>query len=92
MACTARFFFPLIGAHFAPNKLNLAVHLFYGLLPVIALTGIASICTAVLNTAGKFAIPAVAPIVTPLAILLLVPFLASRFGIWAMVWATFWVH
>ncbi len=88
MACTARFFFPLVAAHFAPNKLNLAVHLFYGLLPVIVFTGVASICTTVLNTAGKFAIPALSPIVTPLAILLLVPILASRLGIWAMVWAT----
>ena len=88
MALSARFVFPLIGSHFAPGKLDLAVHLFYGLLPVIVLTGIASLSTAVLGTAGSFALPALAPIVTPLAIMVAVPLFASRFGIWTMVYAT----
>ncbi len=88
MALSARFVFPLIGTHFAPGKLDLAVHLFYGLLPVIVLTGIASLSTAVLGTAGSFALPALAPIVTPLAIMVAVPLFASRFGIWTMVYAT----
>jgi putative peptidoglycan lipid II flippase len=88
MALSARFFFPLIGSHFATGKLNLAEHLFYGLLPVIVLTGIASLCTAVLNTVGRFALPALAPIVTPLVIIAGVPLLANRFGIWTMVFAT----
>ncbi len=64
------------------------MHLFYGLLPVIVLTGIASLCTAVLNTGGSFALPALAPIVTPLAIIAGAPLLANRFGIWAMVYCT----
>jgi putative peptidoglycan lipid II flippase len=88
IALSARIFFPLIGSHFAPGKLDLAVHLFYGLLPVIVLTGIASLCTAVLNTTGSFALPALAPIVTPLAIIAAAPLLANRFGIWAMVYCT----
>jgi putative peptidoglycan lipid II flippase len=88
MAPAARLFFPLIGSHFAPAKLNLAVDLFYGLLPVIFLTGVASLCTAVLNTAGSFALPALAPIVTPLGIIVAAPLFANRFGIWAMVYGT----
>jgi putative peptidoglycan lipid II flippase len=88
MGLTAGFFFPLIGSHFTTAKLNLAIHLFYGLLPVIVLTGIASLCTAVLNTAGSFALPALAPVVTPLAIIVATPVFASRFGIWAMVYGT----
>jgi putative peptidoglycan lipid II flippase len=88
MALTARLFFPLIGSHFAPAKLDLAVHLFYGLLPVIVLTGIASLCAAVLNTVGSFALPALAPVVTPLAIMVAAPLFANRFGTWAMVYGT----
>ena len=88
MAFAARFFFPLIGSHFAAAKLHLAVDLFYGLLPIIVLTGIASLCTAVLNTAGSFALPALAPIVTPLAMIVAAPLFANRFGIWAMVYGT----
>src|ERR1700733_2008986 len=72
MAISARLFIPLIGSHFLANKLSLAVHLFYGLLPIIVLTGIASTFTVVLNTEGRFALPALAPIVTPLAIIVTV--------------------
>jgi putative peptidoglycan lipid II flippase len=88
MALTARFFFPLIGSHFAAAKLNLAIHLFYGLLPVVVLAGIASLFTAVLNTTGTFALPALAPVVTPLTIIVAVPILTHSFGIWAMVYGT----
>ncbi len=88
IALTARLFFPLIGSHFAAAKLDLAIHLFYGLLPVVVLTGIASLCTAVLNTSGSFALPALAPIVTPLAIIVAAPLFANTFGIWAMVYGT----
>ena len=88
MALSARFFFPLIGSHFAVWKLNLAVHIFYGLLPVIVFTGIASLCTVVLNATGSFALPALAPIATPFAILAAAPLFASQFGIWAVVYGT----
>jgi len=87
MAASARLLFPVIGSHFSAAKLDLTIRLFYGLLPVIVLTGIASSCAAVLNTAGEFAIPAIAPIVTPLAFMALVPLLARTTGPWAMVYA-----
>ncbi len=52
------------------------------------ITGIATNCTAVLNTFDRFALPALAPVATPLAIILGALLLSSRFGIWAMVYAT----
>jgi putative peptidoglycan lipid II flippase len=88
MALAARGFFPLIASHFAPAKLTLAVHLFYGLLPIVLITGIATNCTAVLNTVDRFAIPALAPMVISIAIIFGALFYGSRFGIWAMVWST----
>ncbi len=88
MGLCARGFFPLIASHFSTEKRDLAIHLFYALLPVVVLTGIASNCTAVLNTFDQFALPAIAPVVTPVAILVCAPLLSARLGIWAMVYAT----
>ena len=87
MALLAHVFFPLVGSHFATAKLMLAIRLFYGLMPVVVLTGFASTYTAVLSTEGEFAVPAVAPAVTPLLFMVLVPLLAGRAGAWAMVYA-----
>jgi putative peptidoglycan lipid II flippase len=88
MAATARGFFPLIASHFPAEKLNLAIRLFYGLLPVVLITGIATNCTAVLNTFDRFAWPALAPVVIPLTIAVGAITLSARLGIWAMVYAT----
>jgi putative peptidoglycan lipid II flippase len=57
---TARGFFPLIASHFSAAKLDLSVRLFYALLPVVLITGIATNCTAVLSTLERFAMPALA--------------------------------
>jgi putative peptidoglycan lipid II flippase len=88
MALLAHGFFPLIASNFSPAKLALSIHLFYGLLPIVLLTGIATNCTAILNTLDRFALPALAPAVITIAVLLGALLLASRFGIWAMVYAT----
>jgi putative peptidoglycan lipid II flippase len=88
MALCAHGLFPLIASNFASAKLELSVRLFYGLLPVVLLTGIATNCTAVLNTLDGFALPALAPAVISISVLCGAMFFASRFGIWAMVYAT----
>jgi len=88
MALGAHGLLAVTGSHFSPAKLNLAVKLFYGVLPVIALTGVASMCTAVLNTEGDFAGPAISPAVTSLLIIVVVPLFARSAGAWSMVYAT----
>ena len=88
MALFARGFFPLIASHFAPAKLTLAIHLFYALLPVVLITGIATNCTAVLNTQDRFAFPALAPMVISFAIIIGAIEFGARLGIWAMVYST----
>ncbi len=88
IALTARGFFPLIASHFAPAKLDLSVKMFYALLPVVLITGIATNCTAVLNTFDRFAVPALAPVLIPLAIVAAALTLGGRLGIWALVYAT----
>ena len=88
MAAGARAIFPLIASGFAPGKLDLSVHLFYALLPVVLLTGIATNCTAVLNSLDRFAAPALAQLAVPIAIVAGAILLHDRYGIWALVYAT----
>jgi len=77
--------FPLIASHFSPEKLALSIRLFYAMLPVVLITGVASNCTAVLNTFDRFSLPALAPITVPIGIMLGAWFLSARMGPWAMV-------
>jgi putative peptidoglycan lipid II flippase len=88
MALLAHGFFPLIASHFPPAKLQLSVRLFYGFLPIVLITGIATNCTAVLNTLERFALPALTPIVISVSVLVGAFLFGARFGIWAMVYAT----
>src|SRR5579875_257950 len=87
MALSARAIFPLIASHFAPAKLALSIRLFYALLPVVLITGIATNCTAVLNTLDHFALPALAPAAISISIILAALTLGHRLGIWAVVYA-----
>ena len=87
MALTARGFFPLIASHFPAAKLDLSVRLFYALLPVVLITGIAANCTAVLSTLERFALPALAQAFIPVAIIVGALLLSGRMGIWALVYA-----
>ena len=88
MALAARGFFPLIASHFPPAKFDLSVRLFYALLPVVLITGIATNCTAVLNTLDRFTLPAIAPAVMPIGIMLCAWLASARLGVWAMVYGT----
>jgi putative peptidoglycan lipid II flippase len=88
MGIAARGFFPLIASHFPAAKLELSIHLFYGLLPVVLITGVATNCTAVLNTFDRFAWPALTPVVIPVAIITAALTLGERLGIWVLVYAT----
>jgi len=86
MGVTARFFFPLMVQHFSPEKLLLTEHLFYGLLPMVLVVGIAQNCSAVLNTFERFAWPAVVPVVMPVTIMAAALLLTPKTGIWSLVY------
>lgn len=88
MAIAAGQIFPLIFFHFSQPKMELAVRLFYGVLPVVGLTGVATLCTGVLNTFDRFALPALAPMVNSVAVMVGALLLGGRLGIWALVYAT----
>jgi len=84
----AKGMFPLIASHFSPEKLALSIRLFYAMLPLVLITGVASNCTAVLNTFDQFALPALAPMAISLAIIAGTLALGGKLGIWALVYST----
>jgi putative peptidoglycan lipid II flippase len=88
MAALAYRIFPLVGAGFSLAKVDLSVRLFYGLLPVVLVTGIATSCTAVLNSLDRFALPTLAQLAMPVAVVAGALLLHGRWGIWALVYAT----
>ncbi len=88
MAALARVILPIIASGFSAAKLELSVRLFVALLPVAVLAGIASNCTAVLNTVDRFALPALAQLSVPVLIAGGAILFHQRWGIWAVVYAT----
>lgn len=88
MAASARLFFPLLASNFSPGKIDLSIRLFYALLPCVVLGGIASNCTAVLNTVDRFAWPALTPLAVPLAVVVVALAWHRTLGIWALALAT----
>jgi putative peptidoglycan lipid II flippase len=88
MAVLARPLFALTASGFSAGKLNEAIRLFYAMLPLVLLTGIASNCTAVLNTLERFSLPALAQLTMPAAVVGAALLLHARFGVWALVYGT----
>jgi putative peptidoglycan lipid II flippase len=57
-----------LASGFDPSKLATTVNLFEEMLPLVLIGGMAFFCGAVLNSQNRFALAALAPILTPLAI------------------------
>jgi putative peptidoglycan lipid II flippase len=85
MAVAARSFFPLLAWNFPPAKLELCLQMFWALLPMVVLTGIATNCTAVLNSLERFALPALAPALIPITVVAGALMCHRQLGIWALV-------
>ena len=79
---------PLVGWSYGPEKQALALRLFYALSPLAALAGVASYCSATLNTLDRYAAPGLFPLAASAAVLVGAPLLAPRMGIWALALAT----
>lgn len=86
---SARWLLPLAALHFGPGKMDLAVLLLRGVLPVIIFAGLASTMSSVLNTEGDFAVPAAAPVVNSVFLIAGVALFARSGGTWVLVYA--WV-
>ena len=63
------FVLPLIARGFAPPKLALALHVFYWLLPVVAIGALGKFWLAILNGYERFVAGSLIPIVVPLTVI-----------------------
>jgi putative peptidoglycan lipid II flippase len=83
LAASAPWYLPLLASKFPPEKLALTYRLLVLLSPLVVLTGVANICGAVLNAGERFALVAVAPLLTPALTILFL--LAGRgWGVYAL--------
>ena len=75
---------PLLGSGFGPDKLALALGLFYVLLPTIVLNGLATTWAAVLNAGERFALAAISAILVPLSVIACLLAFGHTWGIYSL--------
>jgi putative peptidoglycan lipid II flippase len=84
IALIAPYYLAYLGSSFSVEKLRLTRDLLYVLLPLVLFNGVATFMTAVLNASEKFALPAVVPLVTPLATILFIALAVKRWGAFSL--------
>jgi putative peptidoglycan lipid II flippase len=80
LALAGRWLLPLAGSSFSADKLHLATMLFFGLLLWLPMSACIATWKAVLNANGRFALAAIAPLATPVAVIVLLYTPAARYG------------
>lgn len=88
LAVVAPYILPWIATGFEASKLELVEELFYWLLPLLFIGGMTAVTGAVLNAGERFALVAVAPMLTPLVVFAMVLLFVDRWGIYAVVAGT----
>lgn len=79
---------PLLVAGFSPGKMAVTQMLFWTLLPIVTVTGLETIWSAVLNVEGEFAVPAAAPIITSAVVAGVLVFGVRTWGAWGLAGGT----
>jgi len=85
MAMAAPLLLSLLGSGFSPEKLALTERLFLLLLPALPFVGLFVTWAAVLNAGERFAFAAIAPALTPIAMIAIIIMAGNRWGIHAVV-------
>src|SRR6185503_19734647 len=88
MVIVAPFALPILGSGFSAEKLALTQKLFLILLPALPLSGLFLTWAAVLNAGERFALVAITPAITPIAVILLISAFGAEWGIYAVAVAT----
>jgi len=79
----APFYLPRLASGFSPEKLDLTFKLLCVASPIIMLTGVVTIWSAVLNAGERFALAALTPMLTPLLTIVLLE-KAQSWGVFAL--------
>jgi putative peptidoglycan lipid II flippase len=81
-------YLPYVGSGFSPEKLQMTRELLVALLPFIVFSGTALCITSVLNAGERFALPALVPLFTPVAVITLVILTTKQWGAYGIVAGT----
>ena len=84
LALSSSYLLPFLGSGFGAAKMALTQKLFFLLLPIILIKGLATFCAAVLNASERFALAAVGPVMVPLSSIIALLGWHSTFGIYAL--------
>lgn len=79
---------PILGRGFGPEKLHLTERLFYVLLPMIVLSGLATNWGAALNAGERFALVALSPALVPLTSVFALIGFSRTWGVYALAFGT----
>ncbi len=84
LAALSHWIMVALGSGFSGAKLDLAQSLFLVLLPVFVLSGISATWRAVLNAGERFALPSIAPGMTPIATIVLLMVVGKNWGAYSL--------
>jgi putative peptidoglycan lipid II flippase len=77
-------FLPVLGSGFSAEKLALTQTLFLMMLPILLFNGLSTIWRAILNAHETFALAALAPLASPLAVLLALVVVGQTWGVYTV--------
>lgn len=84
IVATACFYFPWMTLGFNDEKMALTYKLFYVITPVVVLSGIITLLSAVLNAEERFGLTALSPIITPAVTIIFFLLFGQSLGIFAL--------
>ncbi len=84
LALLAPYLIPVIGSGFSPEKQALARSLFFVTLPLLVISGLGTVWASILNAEERFALAAIAPIMTPAVVVTAIVLLGATWGIYAL--------
>jgi putative peptidoglycan lipid II flippase len=84
LAAGISYLLPVLASGFDDEKLQSTLSLFFIILPVLLVTGMAMIWTSVLNAGERFALAATVPLITPMAIIVALFALTDTWDIYAL--------
>ena len=88
LAVGARWFLPLIAGGFSREQIFETQRLFFILIWIVPLSGVSTYWNAILNASNVFVATVLAPIATPLSLLVGLVFFVPHYGIDALAWST----
>ena len=84
LAVLSPYIIEVIGSGFSPQKQSLTCSLFFAILPLLVIGGLAFMWTSILNAERRFGLAAIAPVLTPVVAVIFIVLFGRNWGIYAL--------